>query len=81
MHINILNLSGKITAEELSELFKAYGAVESCDVVLDKKSGKSKGFGFVKMLNHEEASDAIKSLHGKKIDGSKIKVKISNKTK
>jgi RNA recognition motif-containing protein len=81
MNINILNLSRKITAEELSKLFKAYGSVESCDIVVDKQSGKSKGFGFVKMLNHDEASDAIKSLHGKKIDGNKIKVKISNKTK
>ncbi|MFT4718429.1 MAG: RNA recognition motif-containing protein [Rickettsiales bacterium] len=81
MNINILNLSRKITVEELSELFKAYGMVESCDIVVDKQSGKSKGFGFVKMLNHDEANDAIKSLHGKKIDGNKIRVKISNKTK
>ena len=81
MNINILNLSRKTTEEELIELFKVHGAVESCDIVMDKHSGTSKGFGFIKMLNDDEANAAIKSLHGKKVGGKKIRVKVSNKTK
>ncbi len=81
MNITILNLSRKTTAEELTELFAIYGAVQSCDIVIDKQSGLSKGFGFIKMLNDEEANAAITSLHGKNVGGNKIRVKVSNNTK
>ena len=81
MNIIILNLSRKTTAQELTELFKVHGEVESCDIVMDKDSGESKGFGFIKMLSDDAAQAAIKNLHGQKVDGRKIKVKVSNKTK
>ena len=80
MNISILNLSRKTTVEELLELFKLYGVVEACDIVMEKPSGKSKGFGFVEMPNESEAKVAIKSLHGKRFGGNKIRVKISNNT-
>jgi RNA recognition motif-containing protein len=78
MNISILNLSRKTTAKELVELFKPYGAVESCDIVMDKKSGESKGFGFVAMVTDAEGNAAIKNLHGTKVGGNKIRVKASN---
>lgn len=81
MNITILNLSRETTAKELIELFTLYGTVQSCDIVIDKQTGLSKGFGFIKMLNDKEANAAITSLHGKKVDGNKIRVKVSNKTK
>jgi RNA recognition motif-containing protein len=81
MIIIILNLPRETTATELTELFKAYGAVESCDLVKDIKTGKSKGFGFIEMANEDEANEAIKNLHDKKVGSSKIRVKASNKNK
>lgn len=79
MNINILKLSRQTTEGELVELFQEYGAVESCSIVMDKQSGESKGFGFIQMLNDDEANEAIKNLHGVKFGGSRIKVKASNK--
>jgi len=81
MNITILNLSRETTAAHLIKLFTTYGTVQSCDIVMDEQSGLSKGFGFIQMLNDEEANAAITSLHGKKIGGNIIRVKVSNKTK
>lgn len=81
MNIIILNLSRKISQGELIELFKEYGAIESCNIVMDQVSGESKGFGFVEMSNDDEGNQAIKNLHGTKVDGKRIRVKISAKTK
>lgn len=81
MNIIILNLSRKIREEALTKLFKEHGAVESCNIVMDKVTNKSKGFGFVEMPNEDEANAAIKALNGSEVDGSKIRVKISTKTK
>ena len=81
MNIIILNLPRITTAQELTELFKTYGAVESCDIVMDKQSGESKGFGFIEMSNDDEADEAIKKLHGTQFGGKKIRVKFSTKAK
>ncbi len=81
MNITILNLSRQTTEAELTKLFAPYGKVQSCDIVTDKQTGLSKGFGFIEMLDTQEANDAIIGLHGKKVDGNKIRVKVSNKTK
>jgi RNA recognition motif-containing protein len=79
MKIIILSLPREITQKELTELFKVYGEVESCELVMDIKTGKSKGFGFIDMPNDDEANAAIKGLHDKKVGGNKIRVKVSNK--
>lgn len=55
------------TEEELKELFSEYGSVESATIINDKYSGRSKGFGFVEMVNDEEAQKAIDSLNGYKL--------------
>lgn len=75
MKLLIRNLPRTLTEDELKELFEGYGAVQSCTLVLDKESGKSKGFGFVDMPKVGYAKAAMQALNGKDIDGSKIRVK------
>lgn len=77
MNITILNLPRTTTEKELTKLFTPYGTVQSCDIVMDKQSGLSKGFGFIKMLNDEEGHAAIKGLHGTNVGINKIRVKVS----
>jgi RNA recognition motif-containing protein len=75
MKILVRNLSRKTTEEQLRELFSGYGLVQSCNVVLDAKSGQSKGFAFVNMPRPGEAKAAIKSLNDTLLDESRIRVK------
>ena len=56
-------------------MFEAYGMVQSCNLVIDKATGGSKGFGFVEMPKPGEAKAAMKNLNGKDVAGSKIRVK------
>jgi len=69
------NLARTTTETELQTLFEAFGTVQSCTLVLDKETGKSKGFAFIEMPKPGEAKAAMKSLNGKDIDGSHIRVK------
>lgn len=55
-------------------LFQPYGEVSSARVIIEKESGRSKGFGFVEMPNDEEANAAIKELNGSLVDGRNIVV-------
>ena len=75
MKILVLNLTRSIKEKEIQELFEKYGTVESCDLVLDKITRKSKGFAFVEMPVVDEANAAIKALNGKKVVNHSIKVK------
>ena len=75
MKILVRNLSRDTTESALLELFRAYGDVQYCKVVMDKATGKSKGFGFVEMPRAGEARVAIKALNAREIDGQKIRVK------
>ena len=76
MKIYVGNLSYKITYEDLVKLFTPFGSVTECKVVLDRDSGRSKGFGFVEMPNQAEGEEAIKQLDGKEIDERNIKVNV-----
>lgn len=78
MSILIRNLSRTTTEEELKALFAPFGEVASCSLVLDKATGKSKGFGFVDMLNRADVDGAVAALNASKVAGSKIRVKWSN---
>lgn len=80
MKILVRNLSRDTTESELLELFKAYGDVQYCKLVMDRTTGKSKGFGFVEMPRAGEAKAAIKGLNARDIGGSKIRVKKAEKT-
>lgn len=68
------NLPYSATDEQLSERFSQYGAVESVKVIMDKISGRSKGFGFVEMASDDEAQKAIEALNGSSLDGRSIVV-------
>ena len=75
MKLLIRNLARTTSEKELRLLFEAHGTVQSCTLVIDKKSGGSKGFGFVEMPSPGESKAAMKSLNGKDIAGNKIRVK------
>lgn len=81
MKILVRNLERSINEDELKELFQTYGDVESCVIVLDQATGKSKGFGFVEMPHAREAIKAIKGLNTLKIKGFGIRVKAASEEK
>lgn len=78
MKLIVLNLPRDFSEDELAKLFKAHGNIKACDLVLDAKTGTSKGFGFVEMALEHEAEIAIKELHGSKLKKNKIRVKPAN---
>ena len=75
MKILIRNLTRTTTEAELQAMFEVYGTVQSCTLVIDKKTGSSKGFGFIEMPKTGDAKAAMKNLNGKDMAGSKIRVK------
>lgn len=75
MKLLIRNLARTTTEAELRTMFEAYGAIQSCTLVMDTKTGTSKGFGFVEIPNQGEAKAAMKSLNGRDVAGKKIRVK------
>jgi RNA recognition motif-containing protein len=68
------NLPYSITDEELRGMFEAHGAVTSAQVIMDRDTGRSKGFGFVEMANDSEAQAAIDALNGKPHGGRPLTV-------
>ncbi|MCG7588194.1 RNA-binding protein [Photobacterium sp. OFAV2-7] len=77
MKLLVRNLARTTTEDELKALFAEHGVVESCNLVLDQETGKSKGFGFVEMPDIDEAATAISALNGTKIAKSKVRVKVA----
>jgi RNA recognition motif-containing protein len=75
MKLIALNLPRNFDQQNLEELFKLHGNVTACNLVLDDKTGASKGFGFIEMELEQEAMAAIEKLHGTKIKKSRIRVK------
>ena len=75
MKILVRNLSRETMEAELLALFKEYGDVQYCKLVMDRATGKSKGFGFVEMPRAGEARVAIKELNTRGVGGNKIRVK------
>jgi RNA recognition motif-containing protein len=75
MKLLIRNLDRLTTEGELKTLFEAFGIVQSCSLVIDQGTGKSKGFAFVEMPKSGEAKAAIKKLNEQKVGSSKIRVK------
>lgn len=78
MKILVRNLDRSITEAEVLDLFAAYGQVETCVIVKDSATGKSKGFGFVEMTYPREAIKAIKGLNTLKVKGVGIRVKAAD---
>ena len=74
MNIYVGNLSYETTEEDLRLAFGEFGAVESVNIIKDKFSGQSKGFGFVEMTSKAEGQSAIDGLNGKENKGRTLKV-------
>ena len=74
MNIYVGNLSFTTAENDLKEAFQAFGEVSSCNIIKDKFSGESRGFGFVEMPNKDEAEKAISMLNGKDLKGRALKV-------
>ena len=68
------NLSFGTTEDNLRELFASHGSVTEVNLIIDRMSGRSRGFAFVSMENAEQAKTAIASLHGKEMDGRALTV-------
>ena len=77
MKLLVRNLARNTTEQELRALFAEHGTLQSCNLVMDKETGESKGFAFVEMPKVGDAKVAIKMLNGKEGDGSKMRVKKS----
>jgi RNA recognition motif-containing protein len=74
MDIYVGSLPYNVTEDELKQAFQAFGSVESVNIVKDKFTGRSKGFGFVQMPSQEEAQAAIDGLNGKEFKGRTLSV-------
>jgi RNA recognition motif-containing protein len=68
------NLTYGVTDSALQQMFEAHGTVESAQVIMDRDTGRSKGFGFVEMKTDQEAQAAIAGLNGKEVDGRALTV-------
>ncbi len=74
MNIYVGSLAYEVTEDDLQQLFEEYGSVESVNIIKDRDSGNSKGFGFVEMENQADAEKAISELDGRSIKEREIKV-------
>ncbi|HLL88778.1 MAG TPA: RNA-binding protein [Tepidisphaeraceae bacterium] len=72
--IYVGNLSYGVDSSSLEQMFAPHGTVESAEIISDKMTGRSKGFGFVQMGSDEEAAAAIAALNGQEVDGRALTV-------
>lgn len=75
MKLFVANLNFRLRQEELHAQFATYGEVSSANIVTDRETGRSRGFGFVEMPNDDEAQSAINALNGAEFQGRPIVVK------
>ena len=74
LKIYVGNMPYSVTSEDLSDMFKEYGGVEEATVIMDRETGRAKGFGFVDMPNNSDADRAIKALNGTQLEGRALTV-------
>ena len=74
MNIYVGNLSSQTTEDDLRKAFEALGQVESANIIKDRFSGESRGFGFVEMPSKDEAQKAIEEMNGTDLNGSALNV-------
>ena len=74
MNLYVGNLPYSFTTDDLQKLFAPYGAITSAQVLTDRDTGRSRGFGFVDMENDDEARKAMSELDGKETDGRNLTV-------
>ena len=68
------NFAYSVTNATLEQMFAAHGSVQSAQVIMDRETGRSKGFGFVEMGSDQEAQAAIQALHGQQVGGRNLTV-------
>ncbi len=71
------NFSWNLGEEDMRELFASYGELEEVKLIMDRMTGRSKGFGFVKFVNDDDAARALEELNDKEVDGREIKVTVA----
>ena len=76
-NIYVGNLSFQTDSDGLRELFEQYGEVTSAQVIADRDTGRSRGFGFVEMASDEEAQKAISETNGANVDGRQLNVNMA----
>ena len=74
MNMYVGNLSYSVTEDELRSMFVEYGDVVSAKLIMDRETGRSKGFGFVEMSNNSDAQKAMEDLNGRTLDGRALTV-------
>src|SRR5262245_56089788 len=74
MKLYVGNLSFSTTNQDLNDLFGTVGTVQSSNIIEDRETGRSRGFGFVEMSSEAEGKQAIEQLDGKEVDGRTLKV-------
>ncbi len=74
MNIYVGNLSYSLSESELRDAFGAYGEVSSVKVLMDRETGRSRGFGFVEMPNQAEGEAAVAEINGKEVGGRPLRV-------
>jgi len=74
MNIYVGNLSYGMSEDELRDAFGAFGEVSSVKILMDRETGRSRGFGFVEMPNQSEAETAITQLNGKDVGGRALRI-------
>ena len=74
MNIYVGNLSYGMSEDELRQAFSAHGEVSSVKILMDRETGRSRGFGFVEMPNQNEAETAIAQLNGKDVGGRALRI-------
>lgn len=74
MKLYVGNISFQTSNQDLNDLFGAVGTVESANIIEDRETGRSRGFGFVEMATQEDGEAAIAQLNGKEVDGRELKV-------
>ena len=77
MNIYVSNLSFNTNDADLNELFAQYGEVSSAKVIMDRETGRSRGFGFVEMASDEEGKDAMLGLNNKEVEGRPMSVSVA----
>nr|WP_321373718.1 RNA-binding protein [uncultured Bacteroides sp.] len=75
MNIYVGNLNYRVREADLQQIMEDYGTVTSVKVIMDRETGKSKGFGFIEMPNDAEATKAIAELNGAEFEGRALVVK------
>ena len=81
MTIYIGNIPYSMKEQNLIDVFQEFGPVESAKVIIDKKTKRSKGYGFVEMTNEKDELAAVEAMNGQDLGGRKVKVSRANRKK